>query len=160
MSDNQDIVQGSRVDELRKAVLSLKLEEVQQFVYNLPPRPPAKLVTIRVVRDPQNSKERILQVKQDWSSITLNEQITWTCPDGRLEIRFSRARNPFAGDSYEVARGGKIYSGKPVVRVTKEQLFKYVILVTTPDGFFLTQTIELKVTPPSVPTKARSGKSK
>jgi hypothetical protein len=156
----QDAMQGSRVDELRKAVLSLKLEEVQQFVYDLPPRPPAKLVTIRVVRDPQNPKERILQVKQDWSSITPKEQIAWTCPDGRLEIRFSRARNPFAGDSYEVARGGKIYSGRPVVRITKEQTYKYVILVTTPDGFFLTQTVALKVAPTAGPTKARTGKSK
>ena len=64
-----------------------------------------------------------------------------------IPARFSRARNPFAGDSYEVARGGKIYSGKPIVRITKEQTYKYAILVTTPDGFFLTKEVDLVFTP-------------
>lgn len=161
MSENQIIDQSSRVDELRKIIFAqLKLAEVQQLVYNLPPLPPTKYVTIRVIRDPQNPKGKILQIKQDWTSITTNEQIGWTCPDGRLEVRFSRASNPFLGDMFEVARGGKAYSGTPLKRSSKEQAYKYVILVTTPDGFFLTQTVELKVTPPPVQPKARSGKSK
>ena len=161
MSDNQIMDQSSRVDELRKIIFTqLKLAEVQQLVYNLPPLPPTTDVLIKVVRDPQNPKGKILQIKPEATSISTNEQIAWTCPDGRLEVRFSRASNPFLGDMFEVARGGKAYSGTPLKRSSKEQIYKYVLLVTTPDGFFLTQTVELKVTPPSVPTNARTGKSK
>ena len=160
MSETQIVVPSSRVEEVRKIIYSLKLAEIQELFYKVPPLPPTKDVTIKVVRDPQNPKGKILQIKQDWVSITTNEQIAWTCPDGRLEIRFSRASNPFLGDMFEVARGGKAFSGTPLKRNSKEQIYKYVILVTTPDGFFLTQTVELKVTPPPVQTKARTGKSK
>ena len=138
MSDYQDASQATRVDELRKAVLSLKLEEVQQFIYNLPPRPPAKTVTITV-------NGRMLQIKQEANQITTKEQVVWTCPDGRVEIRFSPAANPFASDMYEVARGGRAYSGTPVVR--KAQTYKYTILVTTQNGLFLTKEVDLVVTP-------------
>ena len=159
MAKSEIINQSSRVDELRKVILTqLKLAEVQQLIYNLPPQPPTKDVTIRVVRDPQ-TKERVLQIKQDWASITASDQIAWKCPDGRLEIRFSRATSPFLGDMFEVARGGKAYSGTPLKRSTKEQSIKYVILVTTPDGYVLAQTVELKITPSSNTSKSSTTKS-
>jgi hypothetical protein len=138
-----------RVDALRKEILSLSFEDIQQLQFNLPPRPPAVEVTVRVVRDPNNPKGRFLQVRQATDKITTNEQLAWTCPDGRLEIRFSRALNPFAGDGYEVARGGKVFSGKPVKRVSKPQTYKYSLLVTTPDGYFLTQDVTVTVAPAS-----------
>ena len=139
--------QNNRVEELRKAIFSLKLAEVQQLVYNLPPVPPTKAVTIRVVRDPQNPKGRILQINQDWTRLLTNEQIAWTSPDGRVEVRFSRAANPFFGDMFEVARGGKAFSGTPLKRSTKEQTYKYSILITTPEGLFLTKEVEVVITP-------------
>ena len=151
--------QSSQVERLRKEILSLKFEEIQQLVYNLPPRPPAKLVTVTVARDPQDSKKRILKVKQEADKIMPNEQLAWTCPDGRLEIRFSRKYNPFAGDAYEVARGGKVFSGVPVRCGSKEQSFRYSLLVTTPDGFFVTKEVDIIVTPAPKP-KAQATKKK
>lgn len=141
----QEPPKPSRVEEIRKEILSLSFEDIQQLKFNLPPRPPAITVTVKVERDPQNPKGRVLRVKQDADKITLNEQLAWTCPDGRLEIRFSRALAPFAGDAYEVARGGKVFSGKPVKRTSKPQTYKYSLLVTTPDGYFLTQEIAITV---------------
>ena len=143
----QEPPKPSRVEEIRKEILSLSFEDIQQLKFNLPPRPPAITVTVKVERDPQNPKGRVLRVKQDADKITLNEQLAWTCPDGRLEIRFSRALAPFAGDAYEVARGGKVFSGKPVKRTSKPQTYKYSLLVTTPDGYFLTQEIAITVVP-------------
>lgn len=149
---------NNRVEELRKAIFSLKLAEVQQLVYNLPPVPPTRAVTIKVVRDPQNPKGKILQIKQDWTRLLANEQIAWTSPDGRVEVRFSRAANPFFGDMFEVARGGKAFSGTPVKRSTKEQAYKYAILVTTPDGFFVTKEIDLVIAPAPSSKTARQSK--
>lgn len=145
----QEPPKPSRVEELRKEVLSLSFEDIQQFKFNLPPRPPAITVTVKVERDPNNPKGRVLRVKQDADKITTNEQLAWTCPDGRLEIRFSRALNPFTGDAYEVARGGKVFSGKPVGRIKEPQTYKYSLLVTAPDGFFLTQEVMITVVPAS-----------
>ncbi len=147
MSDTQIVVPSSRVEEVRKIIFSLKLSEIQELFYKVPPLPPTKEVVIRVTRDPQNPQGRILQIKPEVVSLTTKEQVAWTCPDGRLEIRFSRAANPFLGDMFEVARGGKAYSGTPAKRITKEQTFKYSILVTTPDGFFLSKEVPLVVTP-------------
>ncbi len=141
----QEPPKPSRVEALRKEILSLSFEDIQQLKFNLPPRPPAITVTVKVERDPTNSKGRILRVKQDAEKITANEQLAWTCPDGRLEIRFSRAQAPFAGDAYEVACGGKVFSGKPVNRNSKLQTYKYSLLVTTPDGYFLTQEVTITV---------------
>lgn len=147
MPENEIIVPSSRVEEVRKIIYSLKLAEIQELFYKVPPFPPTKDVTIRVARDPQNPKGKTLQIKQDWKTLMANEQIAWTCPDGRVEVRFSRAANPFLGDMFEVARGGKAFSGTPLKRNTKEQAYKYSILVTTPDGLFLTKEIELVITP-------------
>jgi len=137
----------ARVEAIRKELLSLSFEDIQQLKFNLPPRPPAITVTVKVERDPNNPNGRVLLVKQDADKITTNEQLAWTCPDGRLEIRFSRALAPFAGDAYEVARGGKVFSGKPVKRTSKPQTYKYSLLVTTPDGYFLTQEVSVTVVP-------------
>lgn len=161
MSETQIIVQSSRVDEVRKAIFAnFTLAEVQQLVYNLPPQPPTKDVTIRVQRDPQNPKGRILQIKQDWASLMASEQIAWTSPDARLEVRFSRAANPFFGDMFQVARGGKAFSGTPLKRSSQEQVFKYVLIVTTHDGYVLSQNVELKIAPAVGASKARSSKKK
>ncbi|MBS1808913.1 MAG: hypothetical protein JST84_12190 [Acidobacteria bacterium] len=147
MATDQDAAQqSSQVERLRKEILSLRFDEIQQLVYNLPPRPPAKLVTVTVGRDPQDSKKKILKVKQEADKIMPNEQLAWTCPDGRLEVRFSRKLNPFGGDAYEVARGGKVFSGIPVKRNSKEQSYRYSLLVTTPDGYFLSKEVDIIVT--------------
>lgn len=135
----------SRVEEIRKEILSLSFDDIQQLKFNLPPRPPAITVTVAVVGDPKNPKG--LSVRAEKDKITTNEQLAWTCPDGRLEVRFSRALNPFAGDAYEVARGGKVFSGKPVKRSSKPQTYKYSLLVTTPYGYFFTQEVTITVVP-------------
>ncbi|MFN7927035.1 MAG: hypothetical protein U0Y68_03665 [Blastocatellia bacterium] len=144
MPEIETCAQGATVDELRKAVLSLRLAEVQQLVLNLPPVPPAKTVTITVSRD---AKGRFIQIKQDWAKLMANEQIAWTSPDGRVEIRFSRTTSPFLGDMFEVARGGKAFSDPPVKRITQDQTYKYTILVTTPDGYFVSKEVDLVITP-------------
>ncbi len=152
MSTNDETAQSqSKLEALRKQILSLNYEEIQQVKFNFPPLPPARAVTIRVERDTQNPKGRVLRIKQDTDKIALNEQLVWTCPDGRLEVRLSRAQNPFAGDVYEVPRGGKVYSGTPT-RLTKPKTFVYSLLVTTPDGYFLTLDWPITVTPVTSPT--------
>ena len=155
MPENEISVPSSRVEEVRKIIYSLKLAEIQELFYKVPPFPPTKDVTIRVVRDPQNPKGKTLQIKQDWKSLLATEQIAWTCPDGRVEIRFSRAANPFLGDMFEVARGGKAFSGTPLKCSTKEQTFKYSILVTTPEGLFLTKEVALVIAPVPGPKSKR-----
>ncbi len=158
MTTNEETVQTtSKVDALRKQILSLSYEDIQQLKFNFPPLPPAKAVTIKVERDSQNPKGRVLRVKQESDKITTTEQLVWTCPDGRLEIRFSRAQNPFAGDVYEVARGGKVFSGTPA-RATKPKTFVYTFLVTTPDGYFLTLDWPITVTPAPNSTSKRARK--
>jgi hypothetical protein len=146
-SPRQQPPNPARVEEIRKEILTLSFEDIQQLKFNLPPRPPAKTVTVKVARDPQNPKGRVLRIQQESEKITAQEQLAWTCPDGRLEVRFSRAMAPFAGDAYEVARGGKVFSGKPLKRSTKPQTYKYSLLVTTPDGYFLTQDVMITVVP-------------
>ncbi|HEX4951601.1 MAG TPA: hypothetical protein VFZ34_33395 [Blastocatellia bacterium] len=155
MTPKEPAQSDSKLDALRKQILSLSYEDIQQLKFNFPPLPPAKSVTIRVERDAQSPKGRVLRVKQDSDTITSNEQLMWTCPDGRLEIRLSRAQNPFAGDLYEVARGGKVFSGKPN-RVSKPRTFVYTFLVTTPDGYFLTLDWPITVAPASNPNSKRA----
>lgn len=95
-------------------------------------------------------------IKGDGAQITPQEQLVWTCPDGKLEIRFSPATTAFLGAAYEAPRGGRIYSGTPR---TKPGSFRYRISVTTPDGFLLDQTAKLSVIKPR-PVQAKSRRRK
>lgn len=149
----------SRVEAIRKQILSLSYDEINQLKFNLPPRPPAREVVVKVVRNPQAPKGRVLQVKQESDKIALNEQLVWSCPDGRLEIRFSRAQDPFAGEMYEVARGGKVFSGKPVQSPKTSKTYTYTFLVTTPDGYFLTLDWPITIIAAPGQTKVTAKKS-
>jgi hypothetical protein len=62
-----------------------------------------------------------------------------------LEIRFNPGITPFAGSNFETTAGGFSFSGAPVQRRPIRQSYKYNALVTTGDGFFLTQTAEVVV---------------
>jgi hypothetical protein len=109
-----------------------------------PTRPKEVPVTIVVNRNEQGEPVELV-VRPATVVVNENEQVRWSSPSGRLEIRFSPSLTPFAGGSYETSTGGFSFSGKPVQRRQIRPSYKYTVLVTTTDGFFLTQTAEVVV---------------
>ena len=110
---------------------------------NKPHRPKPVPVDIKVVRNEQG--EAIdLRIEPQVLSLAENQQAKWSTQDGRLEIRFSAKRTPFAGDIYETAAGGESFSGAPL-RGLERPTFDYTVLVTTTDGFFLTRKAEVRI---------------
>lgn len=106
-----------------------------------------KPVVIRVRRDAKGEPVELV-IEPQIVSLNPDEQIAWTCPDGRLEIRVGRRVTPFGGDTFEVARGGVSFSGRPAARRPVMESHRYTVLVTTGDGFFLTKDSAVKVAGP------------
>lgn len=108
-----------------------------------PHRPEALPVKVFVGKNQQG--EPALVVEPAVLALKNNQQARWTCPDGRLEIRFSPGFTPFTGSTFETSRGGFSYSGTPISGRSPGNSFKYTVLVTTADGLFLTQNAEVVV---------------
>ncbi len=108
-----------------------------------PPTPEALPVTVSVKKDQQGKS--VLVVEPAVLTLNNNQQARWTCPDGRLEIRFSPGFTPFTGSTFETSRGGFSFSGTPVERRLPRDSYKYTVLVTTVDGLFLTQDADVVV---------------
>jgi hypothetical protein len=109
-----------------------------------PTRPKEVPVTVVVNRNQQGEPVELV-VRPAVVILNANEQLRWSSPDGRLEIRFNPGITPFAGSNFETTAGGFSFSGAPVQRRPIRQSYKYNALVTTGDGFFLTQTAEVVV---------------
>lgn len=131
-------------ERLRKQLLTLPYDQLQQLLFHAPTRPPAQAVTITVRRDKRGTPTELV-IKGDGGQLTPQAQIVWTCPDGKLEIRFSPAATPFRGAAFETPRAGRIYSGTPS---PQPRGYSYRVLVTTPDGFLLDQAATLSVIRP------------
>jgi len=118
---------------------------------NYPPRqePPRKAepkphnIVVTVVKDPV-SGEFTLKLEPPTVDLTVNEQAAWRSNDGRLEIRFAPKITPFPGATYKTARGGTIFSGAPGAKKVNRIPYKYTLLVTTPEGFFIKQDADLR----------------
>lgn len=102
-----------------------------------------KTITFTVRRNAQGGSDLVAEP----SKVELNEgeQLLWTSPSGRLEIRFDPANKPFAGDRYETGRGGRMFSGPLVPQRQPRKSYTYAALITTKDGVFVAKTFELAV---------------
>lgn len=100
-------------------------------------------VTFTVNRNVQGAAE--LMAAPSRVELNEGEQIVWTSPSGRLEIRFDPANTPFAGDRYETGRGGRMYSGPLLPQKQARNSYTYTVLITTKDGAFVAKTFELMV---------------
>jgi hypothetical protein len=150
---NRKIVESDKAELLQK----LTPELLHRVLYDVKPLPPTQPVIIRVERAPNKPPQ--LSVKQP-AVLKENEQLAWTSPDARIEIRFSPALSPFNGAAFETPRGGKVYSGLPNGKFGARQNVKYKVLATTPDGILLDQTIEFVVLHPPAPDKPKSTAAK
>ena len=140
------------------ALQTLTPELLHHFLYDVKPLPPAQPVTVRVERSP--GKPPQVSFKHP-NILKAGEQLFWTSPDARLEMRFSPALSPFASAMFEVARGGKVYSGLANGKFGARQVVRYVLLVTTPDGILLNKEIEFNVLhPPPGKPKSLAAKTK
>lgn len=104
-----------------------------------------KAVTVKITVEKDKNGAPILVASP--SEVILDEgvQIAWTCPDGKLELRFNPGTRPFVGDSYEAGRGGIVYSGPTAVRGVRQNSYEYTALVTTKSGLFLRQNIKVTI---------------
>lgn len=134
-SKPSDIVQ----DPEKKSPLS----ELYDVIFGRIPNPPARPVTITVKRNAKGVPVDVI-VRPDVATLAPNEQLVWSSPDARIEIRFSRDNAVFLGTSFEVPRGAKVFSGVPAQKPSK-RIFKYTVLVTTQDGIFLTKEAQVVV---------------
>ena len=129
-----------------------------------PPRrtqPKRKDIVITVVKNPRTG-ERELKLNPTMVDLTVNEQAAWRCNDGGLEIRFAPNSTPFATAGYRTGTGGTILSGAPDAKRVNRIPYKYTLLVTTPDGFFIKQDADLRAvddkTGPRPPQSKQQGK--
>lgn len=156
MQNSQSALPGKPQDEFQKQLLQMSAEEIRYRLYHLPfdtlqqvmlnisPPAPAQQVAVSVKL--RRGIPVDLDIKQvNWKTLQLNEQIVWFCDGGKLEIRFDRALSPFIGDRFEVPQDAKAYSGKPDPKRLKSSTFKYTVLVTTPDGYFLKKDAEVVI---------------
>ncbi len=107
------------------------------------PQPKPRNITITVVKDPKTGELK-LNLEPPTVDLTVNEQAAWRSNDTRLEIRFAPNATPFATASFRTALGGTILSGAPNAKKITATPYKYTLLATTPDGFFIKQDADLR----------------
>ncbi|NOT63508.1 MAG: hypothetical protein HOP19_25130 [Acidobacteria bacterium] len=146
------------VDVNEEASLAMvKPELIHFFLYDVKPLPSAQVVEVKVARAPGKPPE--LKVKHP-SLLREGEQLFWTSPDARLELRFSPALAPFSNAVFQVPRGAKVYSGVANGKFGPKQVVRYKLLATTTDGILLDQTIEFTVLHPKVEGKPKAAPAK
>lgn len=107
------------------------------------PEPKPRNIIVTVVKDPKTG-ERRLNLEPPTVDLTVNEQAAWRSNETRLEIRFAPNATPFATASYRAALGGTVLSGAPNAKKINATPYKYTLLATTPDGFFIKQDADLR----------------
>ncbi|HMV49529.1 MAG TPA: hypothetical protein PLD20_32175 [Blastocatellia bacterium] len=111
-----------------------------------PPRrtqPKRRDIIVTVIKNPRTG-ERELKLNPPTVDLTVNEQAAWRCNDGGLEIRFAPNSTPFVTANFRSGTGGTILSGAPDVKKINRIPYKYTLLVTTSDGFFIKQDADLR----------------
>jgi hypothetical protein len=131
-------------EEIRYRLLALPFSTVQQIFYPVPKPVPAEKITIKVVIRRGVPVDLIVE-QEGWKTLDPAKQVFWTCDGGKLEIRFDRKLSPFIADVFEVPKGAKAFSGQPDPNRLKTANFKYTVLVTTADGFFLKKDAEIVI---------------
>ncbi len=156
MAKDQSASPVQPIDEFQKRLLEMPAEEIRERLYRLPfaklqqillnvrPSAPAQPIAITVKRRQGKPIDLAIDM-QGWKTLKPNEQIVWVCPDGRLEIRFDPSLSPFAGDSFEVPQSAKAFSGRPDPKKSNLKTYRYAVLVTTSDGFFLRKDAEVVI---------------
>lgn len=156
MSKDQSASPSPPIDDFQKQLLEMPAEEIRERLYRLPfaklqqvllnirPSAPAQPITISVKKRQGKPVDLAIEM-QGWKTLKPNEQIVWVCPDGRLEIRFDPSLSPFAGANFEVPQSAKAFSGRPDPNKLNLKTYRYVVLVTTPDGFFLRKDAEVAI---------------
>lgn len=129
----------------QRAKPKYSLPEIYELLFKELPEPPAQLTRITVKRNAKGIPVDLAVEMVGWKTLKPNEQVVWVCPDGRLEIRFDAALSPFAGANFEVPRGARVFSGLPDPKRLTMRSFKYTVLVTTPDGFFLKKDADVVI---------------
>lgn len=87
---------------------------------------------------------RIAPIETVTIDIDKREEVRWTCAQGELGIRFAANQSPFSGFNFRAGRGGACISGIPV-RGKEGRMYRYTVLVTTPDAVLITQTPSVAV---------------
>lgn len=149
MDDFQKRLLEMSPDEIRERLYCLPFEKIEQVFLNVRPLPPAQLTKITVKRNSKGVPTDLVIEMVGWKTLRVTEQIAWTSPDGKLEIRFDPRLSPFGGASFEVPQGAKSFSGRPDPKKLSMKSFRYTVLVTTPDGFFLKKDTEVVIERPS-----------
>jgi len=112
--------------------------------------PPRREIAINVQRNAQGVPIDIAIEPRDLV-LQPDQQAAWGGGQSRgnegnrIEIRFSPKSTPFGGAAFNTARGGVALSGKPVKSAIDGALRRYIILVTTPDGYLLFKSANLAV---------------
>ncbi|MBS1791164.1 MAG: hypothetical protein JST85_25865 [Acidobacteria bacterium] len=149
LDEFQKRLQEMSAEEIRQRLYLLPFEKLQQIFVNPRPSPPTQRITIQV-RLRRGIPVELVVTQEGWKKLKPFEQVSWTCEGGRLEIRFDPVLSPFAGNSFEVPQRAKAFSGTPLLQKLQKMLtFRYTILVTTPEGYFLTKEAEITIEKPS-----------
>jgi hypothetical protein len=112
--------------------------------------PPGKEVAINVQRDSRGIPVDLTIEPRDLL-LEPGQQAAWRGgasrgdEGGRIEIRFSPNSTPFGGAAFTTARGGVALSGTPVRSDAGRTPGRYIILLTTPDGYLLFKPASLTV---------------
>ena len=156
MAKNKKSIESYDASEAASLAM-VKPELIHLFLYDVKPLPPARAAQITVKRVPNKPPQ--LEVKHP-ALLKEGEQLFWTSPDARLELRFSPALAPFSNAAFQVPRGAKVYSGLANGKLGPRQVVRYVLLVTTPDGILLSEQIEFTVMHPKSPDKPKGTATK
>ncbi len=112
--------------------------------------PPRREISVNVQRNAQGIPVDITIEPRDLV-LQPDQQAAWgggpsRGNDGsRIGIRFSPNSTPFGGAAFATARGGVALSGTPVRKAAGRTPRRYIILLTTPDGYLLFKSASLAV---------------
>ncbi len=148
LDEFQKRLQEMPAEEIRKRLNLLPFEKRQQVFVNPRPSPPTQRIAIQV-RLRRGVPVELVITQQGWKTLKPFEQVSWTSEGGALEIRFDPILSPFAGNRFEVPSRAKAFSGTPLLqKLQKTQTFRYTVLVTTPEGYFLTKDVNITIEKP------------
>lgn len=80
--------------------------------------------------------------------VSARQEAAWVCKTGTIEIRFipNPKESPFPTSSFRAPKGGAALSGVPDRKTIRNTPYKYLVVVTQPDGIFISQDVSVQVT--------------